>query len=289
MGSTQEGLILAERQRQAQQSIRAAAARDVLQLWRSGFDLSDIERSWGRMEPAVEALVLNHRRRSSEAAADFYTAHRTVERVPGRPRRPSPAPAPDSRQLRYSLGYYGKVVPNELFRAGRLDVMQQAGTHLVGGATRHVSNGGRMTLDQAIMEDSQATGWQRVTGPNPCAFCAMLASRGPVFKTGQSALRTGRVAAPETARGTQQAGWGRMRSRSGGPGRARDQSFHDHCQCTAEPQYVNSDPWQERFPDAVEHRQMWNDAQREARDEGELRRGTSNDALNAFRRKLGAT
>jgi hypothetical protein len=279
VSSTVEGRRLTDAQRRAQLALRAAAARDVLEVWRRMFDVSDIEGSWARMEPAIEAITRDYRRRSSGLAVGYYQAHRTAEGVAGS-FRPSLEPQPSREALRYSLGFYGKVVPNQLLRAGRPDVMQQAGVHLVGGVSRHVNNGGRSTLEQAIIEDNQATGWMRVTGPDPCAFCAMLASRGPVFKTGQSALRVGRTMAPEQARHRAHAGFGRLRGT-----RARDESFHDHCQCTAEPQYIISDPWQERFPQAAEDRDLWDQAQREARDAGELRRGTSNDALNAFRRK----
>ena len=279
MSSTVEGRRLTDAQRRAQLAIRAAAARDVLEVWRRVFDLSDIDGSWSRMEPGIEAITRDYRRRSSGLAVSYYREHRAAEGVTGT-FRPSLEPQPSREALRYSLGYYGKVRPNELLRAGRPDVMQKAGVDLVGGVTRHVNNGGRATLEQAIIEDNQATGWMRVTGSDPCAFCAMLAARGPVFKTGQSALRVGRTMAPDQARHQMGAGHGRLRG-----SRGRDESFHDHCQCTSEPQYLISDPWRERFPQAAEDRDLWNESQREARDAGELKRGTSNDALNAFRRK----
>jgi hypothetical protein len=276
MSSTAEGRRLTDAQRRAQLALRAAVARDVLEVWRRVFDLSDIDGSWSRMEPGIEAITRDYRRQSSGLASGYYRAHRTAEGVPGR-FQPSLEQQPSREALRYSLGYYGKVVPNNLLRAGRPDVMQQAGVHLVGGVSRHVNNGGRSTLEQAIIEDNQATGWMRVTGSNPCAFCAMLAARGPVFKTGQSALRVGRTMAPEQARGRMGAGHGRMRG-----SRARDESFHDHCQCTAEPQYLISDPWEERFPQAAEFSDMYR----------ESTRGITGDARaqrNAFRRAYEAS
>ena len=259
MSSTAEGRQLTDAQRRAQLALRAAAARDVLEVWRRVFDLSDIDGSWSRMEPGMEAITRDYRRRSSGLAVGYYREHRAAEGVAGT-FRPSLEPQPSREALRHSLGYYGKVVPNQLLRAGRPDVMQQAGVHLVGGVSRHVNNGGRATLEQAVIQDNQATGWMRVTGSDPCAFCAMLASRGPVFKTGQSALRVGRTMAPEQARGQMEAGHGRLRGT-----RARDESFHDHCQCTSEPQYQGSDPWDERFPQAAEYRDLWNESRRGVR------------------------
>lgn len=40
-------------------------------------------------------------------------------------------------------------------------------------------DGGRNT----ILSDKQLVYWQRVCSGKPCAFCAMLASRGPIYKT----------------------------------------------------------------------------------------------------------
>ena len=47
-----------------------------------------------------------------------------------------------------------------------------------GAASRHVLNGGRSTQLALVQNDRAALGWVRVTDGNPCAFCAMLASRG---------------------------------------------------------------------------------------------------------------
>ena len=52
-----------------------------------------------------------------------------------------------------------------------------------GAATRLILNGARTAVLQAVQQDSKAVAWMRVTASNPCAFCAMLASRGAVFKT----------------------------------------------------------------------------------------------------------
>lgn len=42
-------------------------------------------------------------------------------------------------------------------------------------------NGGRDTIKAGIRRDRKALGYQRVTDGSPCYFCAMLASRGPVY------------------------------------------------------------------------------------------------------------
>jgi hypothetical protein len=43
-------------------------------------------------------------------------------------------------------------------------------------------NGGRDTIKAGIRRDRKALGYQRVTDGSPCYFCALLASRGPVYR-----------------------------------------------------------------------------------------------------------
>lgn len=89
-----------------------------------------------------------------------------------------------------------------------------------GAASRHVLTGGRQSLLTLLTDDSRARRWIRVTDENPCAFCSMLASRGPVYLTKDSAgFRA-----------------------------------HDHCACTAEAVYHANAPWPGR---AREFRELW--------------------------------
>ena len=77
----------------------------------------------------------------------------------------------------------------------------------------------------------------------------MLVSRGPVYKTEQTATF----------------------------------QPHDACQCQPEPIFSPEGEW---TPQAEEWQKQWKEAQRQARESGDLRRGTKNDGLNAFRRYL---
>lgn len=89
-----------------------------------------------------------------------------------------------------------------------------------GVASRHVLTGGRRSLLTLLQDDPQVHRWIRVTDGDPCAYCAMLAGRGPVYLTERTA------------------GF----------------SAHDHCACTAEAVYVADAPWPGR---AAEFREMW--------------------------------
>jgi len=88
-----------------------------------------------------------------------------------------------------------------------------------GSASRHVLNGARDTTLELIDTDDVAQGWIRMLGPRPCAFCAMLASRGPVFSEGSIA---------------------RSDSNFDGPGTIK---VHDHCMCWPKAVFQSNPEW----------------------------------------------
>lgn len=67
--------------------------------------------------------------------------------------------------------------PQTVRQAERAALVEASGV-----ASRHVLDGGRSTALQIAEKDEVVAGWIRVLGPNPCYFCAMLASRGPVYR-----------------------------------------------------------------------------------------------------------
>jgi hypothetical protein len=95
----------------------------------------------------------------------------------------------------------------------------------LGTAYRYTADGGRFTIQNTAEHDRTALGWARVTDGNPCYFCAMLASRGPVYKSQSSALL-----------------------------RADGRKYHNGCGCTAEPVYNRDQPWP---GDARRYQQLW--------------------------------
>lgn len=59
---------------------------------------------------------------------------------------------------------------------------------LDGAIYRHVYNGARRTIHNTADRNSSITAWRRVsTTGTPCAFCALMISRGAVYKSEQSA------------------------------------------------------------------------------------------------------
>lgn len=59
---------------------------------------------------------------------------------------------------------------------------QDSGSHAAGRVDRYGINAGRDVINFAIQQDRKVKLVARGLGPNPCSFCAMLASRGFVYK-----------------------------------------------------------------------------------------------------------
>ncbi len=121
----------------------------------------------------------------------------------------------------------------EMQRALRTQLTNlQTGVH--GSVQRHVGNGGRATLRNIVEEqDRQALGYIRVTRAKPCYFCAMLASRGPVY--GDDSFDD-------------------SDPRFEGQGNVK---VHDSCHCTIEPVYSSKTAWPGR---GREFEGMWRDS-----------------------------
>lgn len=71
-------------------------------------------------------------------------------------------------------------------------VVEQTAKSAARAASRHAQQPARETVHEAADESGAEIGWARVlTGARSCAFCAMLASRGPVFRSDKQALYRG--------------------------------------------------------------------------------------------------
>lgn len=138
------------------------------------------------------------------------------------------------------------------------DAMSKAADNAAGRAVEIALDGGRNLAYDTAARDRVAIGWRRVTDTNPCSFCAMLASRGTVFKEGSYAASDARFDPPENLR---QLTEGELPAK-----------VHNNCRCSLVPVFTR----EERFSDeALAWRALWNKSTKGLR---------GNAALNAFRR-----
>jgi hypothetical protein len=173
---------LTEKHRRAQLVLRAATLQDLLKLW-PAFDINRIAQTWPAFEEAALLLVQARARTSTGLASTYYRGLREVIGVTGKATPKLITPRVDD--VVAGLRIVGPINAGKQLALGRMAsvVAQNTLVNLSGETTRHVLNAGRKTVEASVMADRQAIGWRRVTSGSACEFCAMLASRGTVYKS----------------------------------------------------------------------------------------------------------
>lgn len=179
-------------------------------------------------------LVAEQRARSARPAARYLSTFRQVElRTAFTDPVDRLADRVPADRLVASLTATGPATLKRLTGRG-VPVGRAAGTAaaaVAGAASRLTADGGRQTIVDTVTADPQALGWRRVGDAAPCAFCAMLISRGPVYRADTVGFRA-----------------------------------HDQCGCAAEPVYREHPPTaQER-----QLRQLWDETAAEAGEDDPL-------------------
>lgn len=249
MAVTGAGAALTERHRRQQIRLRARVLREFTELWPVWREEEDD--SFGLLVHAAVFVALAGYGESRDLSLEYVREFRAAEGAFGT-FRPVPAPDFDTRKATARLNAAGSEAYARARRAGRSvgDARETALVGMSGAVTEQVLAGGRETVLASAKADPEARGWARIAGPGACAFCRMMAGRGPVYRTITTA------------------------------------SFkpHDHCTCAVEIVYYGY----EMNARSKVFSQEYSDAIGEARAAGEYGRGTSNDSLNAYRRYLAA-
>lgn len=194
-----------------QQAALAALAglsrRDLAAIW-AKLDLSRPERLREPLAQLLREIAARYGAAAATLAADWYSEARDAARAGGS-FRPSPALVPEPSRFEALAGWglgplFGDAAP-----AVALGL-------LGGGLQRIVLNAARDTTAQAVRTDPGSPTFARYASANACAFCALLATRGPVYDSKRSAGDDG-------------------------------EKYHDDCHCIAVPvwpgqEYVEA-PW----------------------------------------------
>jgi len=209
---------LTEQFRRQQVQLSARTVQLLIPLWRL-LDWSDPTRPGGVDEWLTSAHLVVERSHAASirTAAAYFTAFRGVEfGVPWQ--GAVPAVALSLEGLATSLRTTGIAQVRQMLRTGHpLERALDSGMIASARAgSRWALSGGRDTMFNLVTRDDQCLGWARAGRLRPCAFCAMLISRGPVYKTRESAL------------------WRR--------GQEGDR-YHDNCYCEPEPVYSVDQEW----------------------------------------------
>lgn len=176
------GALVLQDMRVQQARLAAQSAATAIAIW------PFLQKDQGRWLSLLLGLVRRDRRLSAELARRYLTAYRVVERAPG-VFEFAPVGDINEEQIISSMLYTG---PQELERARQragLEVTPYSGAIArkimesnARAVQRHVTNGGREVVDDVLRRDPARPGYMRLTDGDPCFFCAMLASRGPVYE-----------------------------------------------------------------------------------------------------------
>ncbi len=220
MALTAEGVALTEANRRRQLAIAARAARVGMVLW-NDLDPKNLDGSGLRWLAENVALASAYSSQSAQTTSAYIDRYRDAEGISGA--GPIVTPTFDAALTAQILLVAGPIRVKNLIAGGMSGstALVRAKNGYAGMLRRQVLMGGRQTIDLTTSQDQQAIGWRRVSDGDPCTFCAMLCSRGPVYRSASTA--SGSV---------------ERDSRGGG----RGMHFHAHCGCTSEIVYGSWQP-----------------------------------------------
>lgn len=252
MAHTAKGRALTEDHRLAQAAVSTSLVDIITDLFLSVFNPADIDGSSAKFMESALPVVLAARDMSAELATTYLDTFRRVElqglvdssdltpdladplsvpldviqeaaaaglmsqdQVAQRVRDLADT-LPSAPSLVSSLHTSGAAVAKRRIKAGDTTAKARdtAAKAVAAKAVKLAADGGRAPLIQEVNNGSNgAVGYARVIDADPCPFCAMLASRGPVYRSDAFAASTALFS---------------------GDGRFK---VHDGCGCTLEPIY----------------------------------------------------
>jgi hypothetical protein len=216
---------LAEQYQAEQRVVASTTARDIVTMLLALLALDDPDGSWRTLKVALKAIVRDRRSQSARLTGPYYQRIRAEAGVRGEIEPAQPRELVE-RRLDEALDGAGLFVYRQAVRLGvpPAEARDRAGVTLTGTATRLVLEGGRDVMERTVLADEDALGWARVSDGDPCSWCAMLCSRGAVYK---SAITAGDV-------------------RYGG------EKYHDHDGCQAIPIFDPQSPILDRADELYE-------------------------------------
>lgn len=252
------------------------------------------------MYPVVEAA----RREMSALARRFYDSERARQLGPVELPvfEANPVMGPDGRPIRvlddvgmrdkfwerfnillapYEPDWFEEAMDAVVLDFAKPNATDGALTKLIGTAVKEAENGARRTTMWAVDDDPGVLGWARVEGNEnvgSCGFCAMLISRGPVYKeAGNSGLDLDNASAVEI--------WRQAEAQNDSSELdALMTRWHPNCDCKVVPVFDRANwPGRDQY---IEMQRLWNKVTKGLNSVNRSSSAASSDALNAFRRAI---
>lgn len=204
----------AEQSQAAQAGLAILVAAAIAKLWPS-LDLTNLRQSLPAFKAAVTLEVQRHAQASATLAAQQYRTDRQRAGVTGA-YTPIPADPPTVRQVAQTVDWAVQPLWNaNVLGQEPTEAIPSAGSAIADAKARLAAAGEKLVLDTGrdtvvdnAQRDRKAKGWARIPEPGACSFCLMLATRGAVYRSEQSA----------------------------------DFKTHDHCRCHVEPVFTAYEP-----------------------------------------------
>jgi hypothetical protein len=211
------GEWLAQQHRADQEDVGRGVAERMLPLWNI-LDTSSrdsLRESTGPWVDAVLPALEEGYRESHRVSVEFVEDYRHAMVPDAEPLVTVEVDEFPAERARVSVIVTGPVeVERQL---PDLQASQRGLVSSTGAAVRIAADGGRDGVVEAVRLDDRALGYARKTDSKPCHFCALLASRGAVYKRDS---------------------FDQASQRFSGDGVAKT---HDNCQCTMRPVYDEDD------------------------------------------------
>ena len=214
MAHTPQGQELTEAHRKAQVALTAYVVAQTRAAFQSEMDADDITGSFGRVVRKLLPVIVRARSRSVKESAEYLERFRQREirgvlhrrrlrpprgdelSVPPQQLRevlvePEPIPdvqfdLPDETAIVEQLYVTGPGAAKKRIKDGKspAEALRVAETQVATVAARLTGDGGRAVIEDEVRQGRNgAIGYCRVPDADPCPFCAMLASRGPVYRS----------------------------------------------------------------------------------------------------------
>lgn len=230
MASTAKGALLTDQYRRRQVALAITADSQMRRVWDNTLDVNDLDRTQPIWKKAMLDLLGQWWKVSADTAAQYLPRFRKAETGDGDIQVGVPRFNRSQTGKQFEWGGVANILWHVAMGQTQEAAYAAARELFIGMFHEAVLTGGRLTLQQWAAKDARAIGWRRVSDGHPCAFCAMLCSRGPVYTSEQKALR---------------------RQTDG-------EKFHPHCGCTVEVVYGDWNPsdkekqWIDNYYEAAE-------------------------------------
>jgi hypothetical protein len=167
--------------RSTQRDVVAVALDELVRWWQQLVASLTGDVPVAEIEAFTAELAATYGDAAALAAADWYDDLREAASAPGRFRARMADPAPRGQAAAVARWAVGPLF------GGQPDPTQALG-HLSGGVQRLVLQPARQTIADNVDRDPADARWARVpSGATTCAFCRLLASRGAVYHSEESA------------------------------------------------------------------------------------------------------